>query len=209
MMTKCKLGHANTLLCKLIFGGNAFRWSFGYLWILKYLNKRYDRTISCNKLRDYVDDFSIFYKAINHFIKKTSLRHFHDGTAVERQGLSFLPWSIFGFIDCSINRINRPMLGPHGDYDGAPCKALGWCRGQSTLAIKNVKDWRWSQCFYPIASAPFLDLHRPVSMTPTVCCRLQMSGLDAFCWRYSRVSQRYTGHLVTVPIMPNIFSVFD
>jgi hypothetical protein len=72
-----------------------------------------------------VDDFPLFYQAINHFIKKTSLRHFHDGTAVERQGLNFLPWSIFGFIDCSFDRINRPMSGPDGDYEGAPRKALG------------------------------------------------------------------------------------
>ena len=125
MMTKCKLGHANIVLCMLIFGGNASRWSFGYPWIHKYLDKRYDRTIPYKKLRDYVDDFPLFYQAINHFIKKTSLHHFHDGTAVERQGLNFLPWSIFGFIDCSIDWINRPMLGPNGDYDGTLRKALG------------------------------------------------------------------------------------
>ena len=125
MMTKCKLGYANIALCKLVFGGNASRWSFGFPWILKYLNERYDRTISHEKLRDYVDDFPLFYQAINHFIKKTSLRHFHDGTAVEHQGLNFLPWSIFGFIDCSIDRINRPMSGPDGDYEGALRKALG------------------------------------------------------------------------------------
>ena len=115
MTTKCKLGYANIALCKLIFGGNASRWSFGYPWILKYLDERYDRTISHEKLRDYVDDFPLFYQTINHFIKKTSLRHFHDGIAVERQGLNFLPWSIFGLIDYSIDRINRPMSGPDGD----------------------------------------------------------------------------------------------
>jgi hypothetical protein len=82
LMTKCKLGYANIALCKLIFGGNASRWSFGYPWILKYLDERYDRTISHEKLRDYVDDFPLFYQAINHFIKKTSLHHFHDGTSV-------------------------------------------------------------------------------------------------------------------------------
>jgi hypothetical protein len=125
MMTRCKLGNANTALCKLIFGGNASWWSFKYLWILKYLDERYDRTISHKKLRDYTDDFPLFYQAINHFIKKTSLRHFHDSTAVERQVLSFLLWSIFRFIDCSIDWINQPMPGPNGEYDGAPCKALG------------------------------------------------------------------------------------
>ena len=125
MMAKCKLGYANMALCKLIFGGNASWWSFGYPWILRYLDERYNRTISNEKLRHYVDDFPKFYQAINHFIKKTSLHHSHDGTAVERQGLNFLPWSIFGFINCSINQINRPILGPDGDYNGTPRKALG------------------------------------------------------------------------------------
>ena len=80
MMAKCKLGYTNIALCKLIFGGNASRWSFGYPWTLKYLNKRSDRTISYKKLRDYADDFPKFYQAINHFIKKTSLHHFRKGT---------------------------------------------------------------------------------------------------------------------------------
>jgi hypothetical protein len=86
MMTKCKLGYANIALCKLILGSNASWWRFGYPWIIKYLDERYDRTISHKKLRDYVDDFPLFYQAINNFIKKTSLRNFQDGTAVERQG---------------------------------------------------------------------------------------------------------------------------
>jgi hypothetical protein len=125
MMTKLKLGYGNTALCKLLFGGHASQWSFGYPWILEYLDARYDRTISHEKLRDYVDQFSQFYQVINKFVQKTSVRHFHDGTAVERQGLSFLPWSISGFIDCSINRISLPMSGPDGDYDGAPRRPLG------------------------------------------------------------------------------------
>jgi hypothetical protein len=125
MMVKCKLGYRNTALCKLIFGGNSSWWSFGYPWILRYLDERYNRTISHEKLRDYADDFPKFYKAINHFIKKTSQHHFHNGTAVEHQGLKFLPWSIFGFIECSIDWINRPISGPDGNYNGAPRKALG------------------------------------------------------------------------------------
>jgi hypothetical protein len=103
MMTKLKLGYGNMSLCKLLFGSHASWWSFGYPWILEYLDARYDRTISHKKLRDYVDQFPQFYQAINKFVQKTSVCHFHDSTAVERQSLSFLPWSIFGFIDCSID----------------------------------------------------------------------------------------------------------
>jgi hypothetical protein len=70
-------------------------------------------------------NFPQLYQVNNKFVQKTSVRHFHDCTVVECQGLSFLPWSIFGFIDCSINRISRPMSGPDGDYDGAPRRPLG------------------------------------------------------------------------------------
>jgi hypothetical protein len=124
-MTKVKFGYGNTALCKLIFGSHASWWSYGYPWILEYLDRRYDRTISHKKLRDYVDKFPLFYQAINKFVQKTSVHHFHNGKAVERQGLSFLPWSIFGFIDCSINWISWPMSGPDGDYVGAPRRPLG------------------------------------------------------------------------------------
>ncbi len=33
-----------------------------------------------------MDDFPRMYQAINKLVKKESLHHFHDGTAVERQG---------------------------------------------------------------------------------------------------------------------------
>ena len=52
MMAKCKLGYAYMALCKLIFGGHASWWSFGYPWILRYLDERYNRTILHEKLRD-------------------------------------------------------------------------------------------------------------------------------------------------------------
>jgi hypothetical protein len=43
----------------------------------------------------------------------------HDGTYDYTSGLSFLPFNIFGFIDCSIDKICRPFSGPAGDYEGA------------------------------------------------------------------------------------------
>ncbi|KAL7427814.1 hypothetical protein ACHAXM_001014 [Skeletonema potamos] len=42
-----------------------------------------------------------------------------NNTHEERTGLAFLPFDSFGFIDCSIDRINRPFSGPAGDYEGA------------------------------------------------------------------------------------------
>ena len=51
-MTKCRTGYGNSEMCKLIFGGDQLRWSFGFPWILEYLDTRYARTISHEKLRD-------------------------------------------------------------------------------------------------------------------------------------------------------------
>jgi len=124
MLTKCRTGKSNRELCDLVFGGHSSRWSFGYPWLLEYLDARYARTISHEKLRDFVDDFPAFYDAINCFIQKPTIHHFTDGSAEERDGLNFLPFSIFGFIDCSIDRISRPFSGPDGDYIGAPRKAM-------------------------------------------------------------------------------------
>ena len=124
MLTKCRTGKSNRELCDLVFGGNSSRWSFGYPWILVYLDTRYARTISHEKLCDFVDEFPAFYDAINRFIQKPTVHHFNDGSAEECNGLNFLPFSIFGFIDCSIDRISRPFSGPDGDYIGAPRKAM-------------------------------------------------------------------------------------
>ena len=141
-------------------------------WILKYLDERYDRTISHEKLRNYVDDFPLFYQAINHFIKKTSLCHFHDGTAVECQGMNFLPCSIFGFIDCSIDRINRPMSGPNGDYEGATHKAHGDVAQRAVYTgYKKCHGLKVETVLLPNGIEPFMDPHRPVSTTSAVCCR--------------------------------------
>ena len=123
-MTKCRTGYGNREMCNLIFGGSPSRWSFGFPWILEYLDTRYARTISHEKLRDFVDDFPFFYDALNRFIQKTSIHHHTDGSAEERVGLNFLPFSIFGFIDCSIDRVSRPLSGPDGDYIGAPRKPM-------------------------------------------------------------------------------------
>jgi hypothetical protein len=124
LMTKCRTGYLNREMCDLIFGGHSSRWSFVYPWIFKYLDTRYARTILHKKLLDYVDDFPSFYDAINHFIQKSSIHHFTDESAKEHDGLNFLPFSIYGFIDCSINRVSRPFSGPDGDYVGALRKAM-------------------------------------------------------------------------------------
>ena len=88
MMMTCHTGMTHKKLCELVFGGNASRWSFGYPWILRYVGTRYRRTLSHEKLRDYVQDFPYFYRKISLFLQKMTTRHNNDGTAIDRPGLS-------------------------------------------------------------------------------------------------------------------------
>ena len=122
MMMKYKTGWSNKHMCDFVFGGNACRWSYGWPWLLKYLDQRYKHIVGNEGLIRYVDQFPEFYEAIQQRVRQVSTHHFHDGTAVDITGLHFLPFSIFGFIDCSIYRINRPHSGPDGNYIGAPRK---------------------------------------------------------------------------------------
>ena len=122
LMTKCKTGLSNKIMCDLLFGGNACRWSYGFPWLLRYLDDRYEDIIGHQGLARYVDQFPKFYEKIQERVRKTTIHHYNDGTAEEFAGLRFLPYSIFGFIDCSIYRIERPYSGPDGDYIGAPRK---------------------------------------------------------------------------------------
>ncbi len=115
------------------------RWSFGYPWILKYLNTRYARTLLHDKLLDYVDDFPSFYNAIKCFFQKYLIHHFTGNTSKEHNGLKFLPFSIFGFIDCLIDCVSRPFLGPGEDYVGAPGKAMH--EAAQRLVYTGFKKW--------------------------------------------------------------------
>jgi len=122
LMTKWKTGHTNKVLCDLIFGGNACRWSHGFPWVLRYLDNRYEDIIGHQNLLRFVDQFPSFFNAIQEKVSNVPTRHYNDGTAEDFIDLRFLPYSIFGFIDCSIYRINCPFSGPDGDYIGAPRK---------------------------------------------------------------------------------------
>ncbi len=73
-------------------------------------------------LCDYVHQFPEFYEKISEFMQKNATYHNHDRTAVDRGGLNNQPFHIFGFIDCSIDKISRSKLGPDGDYIGVPWK---------------------------------------------------------------------------------------
>jgi hypothetical protein len=49
-------------------------------------------------------------------------RHNHDNSTDDHDGLNHCPLPIFGFIDCTIDKVCRPRSGPDGNYVGAPRK---------------------------------------------------------------------------------------
>ena len=190
LMTKCKTGLSNKRLCDQIFGGHASRWSFGYPWILRYLDTRYEDTIGNQVLHRFVDDFPRFYNAFNSFVQKTSTRHHNDGTATDHLGLRFMPFDMFGLIDCSIYRINRPFSGPDGDYIGAPRKEnyfnaqrsvyTGYkkCHG---IKVQTIMLPNGISCLYGPASARVADIGANGI--------LEMSGLDHFLFQVQQNRQ--------------------
>lgn len=178
-MTKCKTGLSNKVMCDLIFGGNATRWSYGWRWILFYVDERYERVIGHEKLVDFVHEFPKFYNAINKCVQKTTTHHFSDGTAEDRPGLNFLPFDIFSFIDCSIDRINVPFSGPDGDFIGAPRRPFYQDAQQSVYTgYKKVHGIKVEVVMLPNG---ICSLYGPVSARAhDVEGVLNMSGLDDF-----------------------------
>ena len=86
---------------------------------MKYLNDRYQHVIGHQGLLRYVDQFPVFFDSIQQKVQQQYKQDNHDGTYNESDGLAFLPFDIFGFIDCSIDKIRKPFSGPSGDYQGA------------------------------------------------------------------------------------------
>ena len=88
-------------MCNLIFGGSPKRWSVAWRWILFHLDNRYRDIIGHQGLLHFLDDFPRFFDSIQQRVMQDDIRHNIDGTTVEVDGLNFLPFDIFGFMDCS------------------------------------------------------------------------------------------------------------
>ena len=118
-MTRCKKGLTITDMVNFIFGGHCNRWSYGWPWMLRYLDNRYRNILGHQGLLRFVDQFPQFFEAIENHVKKPKWHRDDDGNLWWSPGLANLPFWIFGFIDCSIYRTNVPYSGPDGDIVGA------------------------------------------------------------------------------------------
>lgn len=118
-MMRMKTGNDLTQMC-YVFGGSTGRWGFAWRWILMYIDARYKDVIGHQGLLRFVDQFPDFYNAIQQKVQRETIHNIdeHNNTYDVRAGLSFLPFDIFGFIDCSIDKISTPLSGPNGDYEG-------------------------------------------------------------------------------------------
>jgi hypothetical protein len=93
--------------------------------------------------------------------------------------LNFFPFSIFGFINCLINRVSRPFSGSDGDYVGALQKAK-----HDTVQRLIYKGYK--KCHGIKVETVMLPKGISTVFGPTSAWKhdsrgvLQMSGLDNF-----------------------------
>ena len=121
-MTKFHTGDDNTKLCNEIFGGYVDRWKEGFPWMVRYIDNRYESVLGYQGLMRYYKDFPTFHSKLEQRVQKDLPRHQCDGRRCVYTHLHYLPFNIFGFIDCSIFKTSVPFSGPDGDFIGAPRK---------------------------------------------------------------------------------------
>jgi hypothetical protein len=96
-------------------------------------------------------------------------------------GLKFLPWDIFGFIDCSIDQISTPFSGPRGDYEGAARRAE-FPDGNRAYYTGYTK-YHGYKVLTVVTPDGMSYVYGPVSARPNDIGVLHMSNLNDFLHR--------------------------
>ncbi len=116
------------------------------------------------------------------------MHHFTDESAEECNRLNFLPFSIFGFIDCLIDHMSRFYSWPDGDNVGAPWKAMH-------DAVQRLVYTGYEKCHGSKVESVLLFNSISTVYGPTSACIhdighvLQMSGLDNFLMQIQQGKQ--------------------
>ena len=178
MLTKIATGRTNQSIIDEWFGGDYNRWSYGYRWMLRYLDDRYANIIGHQGLTRFLKDFPRFNRAIERYVQKDRRRENLDGSYSIIPGLEFLPWDVFGFLDDSIDRICAPFSGPRGDYQGAARKEE-YDEAQRAVytGYKKCHGIKVETVFLPNG---ITTVFGPVSARRGDAGVLQMSNLNAF-----------------------------
>ena len=120
------------------FGGDNNRWSYGYPWMLCYLDKKYRNIIGHQGLTRFVGDFCLFHKAIEEYVQRNHPHKLVDGIMTIVPSIKFIPWDVFAFINDSIDHISTPFSGPRRDYEGAVRKAE-YANVQQAIKTHRIK----------------------------------------------------------------------
>ena len=73
-LTKIATGRTNQSIIDEYFGGDYARWSFGYPWMLRYLDDKYIDIIGHQGLTRFVKDFPRFNRAIERYVQRDRTR---------------------------------------------------------------------------------------------------------------------------------------
>jgi hypothetical protein len=122
-LTKLATGLSNHMIVDTYFGGDYNHWTYGYPWMLRYLDERCKHIAGHQGLTRFVAEFPWFHRAIEEYVQPDHLRELVDGTMTIVPSINFMPWDVFAFIDNSIDHISTPFSGPHRDYEGAARRA--------------------------------------------------------------------------------------
>jgi hypothetical protein len=91
-LMKLATGMSNHLIVATYFGGDYNRWSYGYPWMLRYLNERYKNIVGHQGLTHFVIDFPWFHRAIGEYVQCNHLCKLVDGMMRIVTGINFMPW---------------------------------------------------------------------------------------------------------------------
>ena len=178
MLTKCKTGMTNEKVIDMYFGGDYARWTYGYRWIIFYLDLRYRNIVGHVGLLRFLPQFERFRDAIQQYCQKDRWYHDHQGNVTWVPGLEKLPYNIFGWIDGTIDKVLVPFSGPDGDYDGAPRRAQYIDAQESVYSgWKKLHGIKLETVLLPNGIS---TLFGPVSARQNDRGTLNLSGLDRF-----------------------------
>ena len=177
-LTKCKTGESNTSLIDNWFGGDYSRWSYGYRWMLKYLDRRYEGILGYAGILRFLPEFPRFRDAIDRYLRKDKVYRDNNGVETIYPGLNGSPFNICGLIDCSIDATRAPFSGPADDCEGAPRRPEYHAAQESIWSgWKKLHGIKVETVFFPNG---LTCLFGPVSCRSNDRGTLNLSGLDTF-----------------------------
>jgi DDE superfamily endonuclease len=123
VLIRMKGGHPKTVMAETITGGDARKWSYGYRFMVRFIDAKYRNLIGPYGLRRCVPQFGDFAEAIRRYViqERCYIDPEDGGVHHVEEGVWFDPHTlgIAGCLDCKDYQVPRPHQGPDGDYVGS------------------------------------------------------------------------------------------